>query len=328
MTTEHAPAPDVIAAEFERQRGKVVRTPVLEWWGPARDALLGVDTPVAFKLELFQKTGTFKLRGALSVLESLDAESRRRGVVAASGGNHAIAVSFAARLAGVDAKVVIPDTANPFRRRQCAAHGATIISAATIHEAFETAERIACEEGRAIVHPFEGYHTTLGTATLGHELVEQVPDLDVVIVPVGGGGLCSGVAAAVRQRLPRCRVFGVEPEGADTMYRSFRAGAPVGIEKVATIADSLGAPRALPYSFAVCRQYVEDIVLVSDQQLENAMKLLMEDVKLAVEPAGAAATAAAVGPLSGICRGKRVGIIVCGANIDSGTYSSLLLKAE
>jgi threonine dehydratase len=151
-----------------------------------------------------------------------------------------------------------------------------------------------------------------------------VPELEAVIVPIGGGGLCAGVASAVKLARPSCQVFGVEPEGADTMHRSFAAGSPQAIEKVRTIADSLGAPHAAPYSFALCKKYVDELVLVDDDALRRAMLLLFASAKLAVEPAGAAATAALCGPLAERVRGKRVAVIVCGANIDPGTFTAHL----
>ncbi len=143
-----------------------------------------------------------------------------------------------------------------------------------------------------------------------------------MIVPIGGGGLCAGVAAAVKLASPRTLVFGVEPEGADSMHRSFAAGSPQAIDAVRTIADSLGAPHAAPYSFGLCRRYVDELVLVSDDELRRAMYLLFASAKLAVEPAGAAATAALCGPLLERLRGKRVGVIVCGANIDHATFAT------
>jgi threonine dehydratase len=157
--------------------------------------------------------------------------------------------------------------------------------------------------------------------------VSQAADLDAVIVPIGGGGLCAGVAAAVKQAKPSCQVFGVEPEGADTMRRSFAAGSPQAIDKVRTIADSLGAPHAAPYSFGLCRRYLDGLVVVDDPALRRAMLLVFESAKLAVEPAGAAATAALVGPLCERLAGKTVGLVVCGSNIDAATFSSHLAAA-
>jgi threonine dehydratase len=162
---------------------------------------------------------------------------------------------------------------------------------------------------------------------VGLELARQVPALDAVIVPIGGGGLCAGVSCAIKALQPGCRVYGVEPEGADTMHRSFAAGSPQAIERVTTIADSLGAPYAQPYSFGLCRRYVDELVKIDDEAMRRAMGLLFAEMKLAVEPAGAAATAALIGPLGGRLRGKRTAVIVCGTNIDAEKFMAQALFA-
>ena len=309
---------EIVAAQI---KDKVVATPVHHWRGPLLSNILGDDTEVILKLELFQHTGTFKARGALVNLLSLSDQQLAKGVTAVSAGNHAIATAFAAHRSGASAKVVMMKGANPFRVSQCQAYGAEIISADDVHQAFDTVKQIEEEEGRTFVHPFEGELAALGTATLGLEFARQAPQLDALIVPIGGGGLCAGVASAFKLVQPACQIFGVEPEGADSMSRSFRAGSPQTIDKVRTIADSLGAPYALPYSFALCRQNVDEIVLVDDDALRRAMGLLFSEMKLAVEPAGAAATAALAGPLRERLQGKRVGVIVCGANIDFASFA-------
>jgi threonine dehydratase len=318
--------PDLPAIRATRARlgDLVVTTPVREWEEPALAREVGPGTRVFLKEELFQRTGTFKPRGALTVMLNLARDALARGVTAVSAGNHAIAVAYAAQVLGTTAKVAMPRTASPYRVDKCRELGAEVELVADVHVAFTRVKQIEAEEGRTFVHPFEGPRTALGTATLGLELMEQVPDLEAVVVPIGGGGLCAGVAAAVKLARPDCRVFGVEPEGADTMRRSFAAGSPQAIDAVRTIADSLGAPHAAPYSFGLCRRYVDDLVLVSDDALRQAMLLLFASAKLAVEPAGAAATAALLGPLRDRLRGRRVGIIVCGANIDAATFSAHL----
>ncbi len=300
------------------------RTPIHSLHGAESQSEFGSQTQIHLKLELFQLTGTFKARGALLNMLRLTREEAARGVTAISAGNHAIAVAFAARELGVNAKVVMFSGANPLRIALCEGYGAQIEFAPNAHAGFELVERIARDEGRTLIHPFEGRTTAMGTATLGLELYEQLPDLDAVLVPIGGGGLCAGVSSAVKLLNPACRVFGVEPEGADSMYRSFQAGEPRSIERVATIADSLGAPYALPISFEMCRRNVEEIVRVSDAQLRDAMRFLLRNAKLAVEPAGAAATAALRGPLKATLCGKRVALIVCGSNIDAATYAKLI----
>jgi threonine dehydratase len=179
-----------------------------------------------------------------------------------------------------------------------------------------------------MVHPFEGPHVAQGTGTLGLEFCEQVEGLDAVVIAIGGGGLCGGAAAAIKQIAPHCQVFGVEPEGADSMRRSFEAGAPVTLPSVNTIADSLAPPMALPFSYAACRRYVDDIVTVTDAQIRGGMLALFEDLKLAVEPAGGAATAGLLGPLRERLKGKTVGIVICGSIIDADSFANHLRLAR
>lgn len=322
-----APTPEAIRATRERLGRRVLVTPVRRWEDEALTRALGPGTAVWLKEELFQRTGSFKPRAALAVMLDLAPEALARGVVTVSAGNHAMAVAYAARTMDTTAKVVMPKTANPFRVQRSRELGADVQLVEDVHQAFERVQQIVAEEGRTFVHPFEGPLTARGTGTLGLELLEQVGELDAVIVPIGGGGLCAGVAAAVKQLRPQCLVFGVEPEGADTMRRSFATGSPQAIDKVRTIADSLGAPHAAPYSFGLCRRYVDDLVLVSDDQMRAAMALLFASAKLAVEPAGAASTAALLGPLRGRLGGRGVGLIVCGANIDPATYTRHLQDA-
>jgi threonine dehydratase len=315
------PTVEQIAAARARLNNLIIETPVHHWRGPEIAAAAGADAEVVLKLELFQYTGSFKPRGALTNMLNLPPEALARGVTAVSAGNHAIAVAYAAKTLGASAKVVMMKTANPFRVERCRSYGAEVVLTEDVHSAFETVKRIEKEEGRSFVHPYEGKLTVLGTATLGYDWCRQTPDLDAVIVPIGGGGLAAGVACAVKQLRPQCQVFGVEPEGADSMHRSFAAGEPRSIEKVGTIADSLGAPFALPYSFGVCRRFLDELVKVDDAALRRAMGLLYREMKLAVEPAGAAATAALCGPLRERLAGRRVGVVVSGSNIDIATFA-------
>ena len=312
----------------QRLSGKVLRTPVWRWQTGAVNEAFDDATEVWLKLELFQKTGTFKVRGALNSIDALSADERKRGVVAVSAGNHAIAVSYAAMTAGVHAKVVMPAHASPARIAACREFGAEVILKPDVHRAFEHGLQIEADEARTMVHPYDGPRIAQGTATLGLELMEQLPDLDAVLVPVGGGGLCGGIAAAVKQLRPSCAVYGVEPVGADAMYRSFRAGRPERLEQVTSIADSLGAPYAMDYSYGVCRRFVDDIVRVTDDDICRAMFRLYRDMKLVAEPAAATATAALFGPLRNMLRGKRIALIVCGSNIDPRRFSELLERGS
>ena len=317
------PTIDDIRAARERLGERVRETPAWHWRGAAIDRAAGSDTQVFLKLELFQYTGTFKARGALLNAMALSAAAKQRGVTAVSAGNHAIAVAFAARVVGTTAKVVMPKTANPARVALCRSYGAEVVLTEDVFAAFAEVKRIEADEGRTFIHPFEGELTVLGTTTVGYELCNQIENLDAVVVPVGGGGLIAGIACAVKQMQPRCKVYGVEPEGADSMSRSFASGTPQGLERVDTIADSLAAPYALPYSFGVARQFVDEMVTIPDAAMQRAMALLFSDMKLAVEPAGAAATAALRGPLRERLDGKRVALVVCGTNIDLATFARL-----
>lgn len=317
-----------IEAARDRLGDRILTTPVHVWRGPEIAEAVGGGTEVVLKLELWQHTGTFKPRGALTVMQGLDEAALARGVTAVSAGNHAIAVAYAARILGTSAKVVMIKTASPIRMAMCRRYGAEIVLADDVQSAFEKVKEVEAAEGRSFVHPFEGPKTALGTATLGLEFIRQAPDLDAVIVAIGGGGLAAGASAAIKQAAPTCRIFGVEPTGADSMSRSFKAGAPATMDRVRTIADSLAPPYALPYSYGLCRRFVDEIVLIDDDAMRRAMALLFREMKLAVEPAGAAATAALTGPLHDRLAGKRVGVIVCGSNIDAAGFTRELMAGE
>jgi threonine dehydratase len=322
MRRAESAGPTPSEAETARERlGDLVRvTPLWRWRGERIDALIGKRTEALMKLELFQHSGSFKPRGALLNMLALDGPQLARGVTAVSAGNHAMAVGYAAGVLNTSARVVMPRSADPARVDGCRRLGVDVLLVDDVHQAFAEVRRIEREEGRFFVHPFEGQLTVLGTATLGLELCGQAPGLDAVIVPIGGGGLCAGVAAIVKALQPRCRVIGVEPEGADSMHRSFEAGRPASIKSVDTIADSLGAPHAEPYTYSLCRMHVDELVLVSDDMLRRAMLLMFEEAKLVVEPAGAAAVAALFGPLRERAAGRRIAMIVCGSNISAESF--------
>lgn len=320
-----APKPERIQLA-RRELGNAVReTPAWQWQGHRLAAEGPADATVWLKLELFQHTGSFKVRGALLALRALDDAARARGVTAVSAGNHAMAVAWAARATGSHAKVVMPKSADPARIAACRTLGGEVELVDDIAAAFARVAEIERDEGRAFVHPFEGEAMALGGATLGMEFLRQTGQLDTLIVPIGGGGLAAGVAGAVKQLQPRCRLIGVEPTGADSMHRSFQKGEPQRIEAVTTIADSLGSPTAMPYSYALCRRYLDELVLVDDDALCHAMWLLFADQKLAVEPAGAATTAAML-QLRDQLAGQRVGLIVCGANVDHARFAACIAR--
>ena len=306
--------------------GETITTPMVRC--AAIESTIGQETSVQAKLEFLQRTGTFKARGALATLHGLDKAQLIAGVTAVSAGNHAIATAFAAQTLGTTAKVVMTSSANPSRIAACQSFGAEVVFAQDVHEAFEVAAQIQRDEGRFFVHPFEGPSIALGTGTVGLEICEQAGAMDALIVPIGGGGLIGGVANAVKQLQPDCQIFGVEPVGADSMHRSRAAGSPQRIDKVETIADSLGAPFAMPYSFALTEANVDRLVLVDDSQLRHTMGYLFRHMKVAVEPACAASTAALLGPLRDELHGKRVVLLMCGSNIDWETFETQAIFDE
>lgn len=303
---------------------RAIKTPVLDLRQTGLEALLPDGCTATLKLELFQKAGSFKARGNLLSIEALTPEQRAAGVTAASGGNHALALAWAAKSAGTSAKIAIPKTADPVRIDGCRALGAELVLCDNITDAFAKMHEISEAENRSIVHPFEGYNMSLGAATCGAEMFAQIPKLDVVVLPVGGGGLISGMAAALKLLNPDIEVFGVEPYGADSMYQSFQSGKPEAIDKVDTIADSLGSPTALPYSYALARANVTDIIRVTDDDLRQTMRLMNETLKLMVEPACAASLTGALGPLKSHLAGKNIGLIACGANISRARFMEIV----
>lgn len=323
------PTIEAIRANRARLGDLVVSTPIRQLVDDAVASAVGPTTKIWLKEELFQRTGSFKPRGALSVMLDLDEDALARGVTGVSAGNHAIALGYSARILGTTAKVVMPKSANAFRVQLCRELGTEVVLVDNVTEAFARVKEIEAEEGRTFVHPYEGPKTALGTASVGMEFIDQLREagetLDALIVAAGGGGLTGGVACAVKQMSPGTAVYVVEPEGADTMYRSFEAGSPQSIDAVRTIADSLGAPRCEPYSFALNKQFVDEVVLVNDDQIREAMRLLFRSAKLVVEPAGAAALAALMYPLRERLEGKSVGLIVCGANIDAESFAKQIL---
>ena len=326
MTPTDFPTLDDIRRTAQRLHDKILETPVWRWQTGAIARQPAPPAEVWLKLELWQRTGSFKLRGALNCIAALDEAALKRGVVACSAGNHAIAVAYAARQAGTHARLTMPRHASRVRIEACEAEGGQVTLCDTIHDAFALAQQLVADEGRTLVHPFEGPLTAEGTGTIGLELMRQVSGLEAVVVPVGGGGLAAGVAAAVKQIDPGCLVFGIEPTGADAMARSFESGATSRLEKVSTIADSLGAPYTLPYSFGVCRRFLDGVVRVSDDDLCVAMRQLFDGMKLAVEPAAASGIAALLGPLRTRLEGKRVGVILSGTTTDPQRFAELIAR--
>lgn len=318
---------DQIETAARRIAGQVIETPVLPMTSARWAGHLPEGAHVTLKLELFQQTGSFKARGALLGVLGLDEAARSAGVVAASGGNHALAVSWAAKAAGVSALICMPEATDPLRVDGCRALGAEVRLCADIASAFAEMEA-AAEQGRTMLHPFEAPHMLLGSATCGMEFATQAPEAEVFVIPVGGGGLIAGMAAAIKAMNPAAQVIGVEPEGADSLSRSLAAGRPVAIERVQTIADSLGAPRAMPLSFEVAAAHVDQMIRIPDSAMLEGMGLYRDALRLIAEPACAAALAALTGPLKSELKGRKIGIIACGSNISPQRYDALLSRTN
>jgi len=304
-----------------RIAGRVHRTPVVT--SRRLDARVGAS--LFFKCETFQRVGAFKARGAFSRLTLLTPPEKKRGVVAFSSGNHAQAVALAARELGLSAVIVMPRDAPALKLAATRGYGAEV---RLYDRAEESRERIAQEiverEGRVLVPPFDDVAVIAGQGTAGLELLEDVPDLDAVLTPLGGGGLLSGVAVVVRALRPAARVFGVEPEAGDDFVRSLAAGHPVSIPVPETIADCLQTTMPGVHTFALVSALVESVVTVSDLELRRGMSLLFTAMKLVVEPG---ATAGFAGILSGRVpglAGGRIGVVLSGGNIDPEAFGRLI----
>lgn len=307
-----------IEKNYQQIKPFIRNTPIL------KTQLTALDT-VYLKLELLQKTGTFKLRGALTHLSNLSTTEKQQGVITATGGNHGIALAQAAQILNIDARIIIPETINQTRLHALQKYNVHIDTCPNITDAFEQMQTLAVQENRTVIHPFNHPLITLGTASLGYEFLQQVPDLDVLIVAIGGGGLGSGVASAAKQINPNIQVFGVEPQKANSMQHALQIGEAVALPKPpCSIADSLNAPEALPYSYTLCQQFLDEVVTVSDTEIAKAMHLLFETTRFVCEPACAAATAGFLGPLYQRCKDLNTGIILCGSNIGLDDYQKIL----
>jgi threonine dehydratase len=258
----------------------------------------------------------------LNALEALSPDERARGVISISAGNHAQALAWAATAIGVSATIVMPATAVRAKVEATRAFGGEVIQ--TEGDLLGTMQQVQQERGLAFVHPFDDPVVIAGAGTLGLEIAEDAPDVGLVIVGCGGGGLLSGVAAAMRAVSPRARVIGVEPEGADAMRQSLAKGEPVRLAKLNTIADGLAAPFAGVHTLAHVRAFVSDMVLVDDSEILDAMRILMKRARILPEPAGAAATAALLDGTLMIQPGEHVVVVVSGGNADPDLLRSLL----
>jgi threonine dehydratase len=302
---------DNFRAAHERIRPHIHCTPVLtnSWLNDACRASL------FFKCENFQKVGAFKARGATNAVFALDDETARRGVATHSSGNHGAAVARAAKLRGIPAHIVMPSNSAKVKIRAVEGYSAQVVFC----EPTEESREIKCAEvinqtGAKLIHSFENEHVITGQGTAAMELLEDIPDLDVIMCPVGGGGLLSGTAIAAKSMLPQIKVIAVEPENADDAAQSFRAGRRLVTEKKFTIADGLRTNIGEP-NFAIIQQYVDDIVTVSEEAIVSAMRTIWETMKIVIEPSAAVPYAAIAEHIIDVER-KRVGIILTGGNVD------------
>lgn len=268
------------------------------------------------KCESFQKTGSFKPRGALNIVLSLSSEQRSRGLVTVSAGNHAQAVAWAARVVGVPCTVVMPVDAPRSKMDAVRGYGATIVTHADRATLFDRLREEEARTGATFVHPFDDPVGIAGAGTVGLEIVEQVPDVEYVVVPIGGGGLMAGVVSAVKALRPDCRVVGVELAAGPGMTPALAAGKPVPVTRPATIADGLTPPFVGALPLEVAQEALDDLVLVSEEEIMEAMRELLVRAKLYVEGAGAAATAALLAGKVKLRDGAKVVAIVTGGNVD------------
>jgi threonine dehydratase len=322
METEGSWALLLELQDIERARdriaGRVHATPMMS------SATLGDELGVRLllKAELFQKTGSFKPRGVFNKLLSMDAAGRSRGLVSLSAGNHAAALAYAATAMGATATIVMPASAMQSKVEATRRYGGEVIQ--TEGSLLDACLALQQERDLTLVHPFDDLAVMAGQGTVGLELIGQVPGVDMVVVPVGGGGLISGVAAAVKLRHPSARVVGVEPDGADAMSRSLEQGAPAHLEKVDTIADGLAPPFAGEHTFAHVQRFVDEMVRVTDREIVDAVRLLIQRCKLAAEPSGAASLAALTSGRVTPAAGSTVVCVISGGNIGPDALKQLL----
>ncbi|MQR01107.1 threo-3-hydroxy-L-aspartate ammonia-lyase [Glaciimonas soli] len=310
---------DIVHAH-ERIASVAHRTPVMT--STTADQLTGAN--IFFKCENFQRAGAFKFRGAYNALSQFTKEQRKRGVIAFSSGNHAQAIALAARLLGIKAVIVMPSDAPQIKIAATRGYGGEVIMFDRYTEDRDAiSRRLAEERGLTLIPPYDHPHVMAGQGTAAKELFDEVGALDVLFVPLGGGGLLSGSATAAKAMHPHCTVIGVEPEAGNDGQRSFRSGQIVRIATPVTIADGTQTQQLGALTFPVIQQRVDDILTVSDQELVETMKFFASRMKMMVEPTGCLSAAAAFSQQCDL-KGKKVGVIVSGGNIDLMRFAELI----
>lgn len=311
---------DDIHAARRRVMPHLHRTPMLH--SRTLGEMAGVD--LALKAEIFQRTGSFKARGALNALMQLSDEQKAHGVITLSAGNHGQGIAFAASMVGTRAAVFMPETAVPTKVDAIRGYGAEPKFAPGMEGIFPLMESYQQEHNLTFVPPFSDRNIIAGQGIVGLEILEDEPDVDTVIVPIGGGGLISGIALAIKSQRPDVRVIGVEPVGSNIVKKSLESGKLEQAHDIHTVADGLAAPFAGDLTQAIIKHYVDEVVLVEDEEIVDALKLILSRVKVLTEPAGAAATAALLTGKAGIERDSHVVTVLSGGNIDEARLKSLL----
>ena len=311
---------DEIAAARRVIAGTLHRTPTIT------SAALGerIGARLHFKAELFQKTGSFKPRGALNKLSTLSDEEKARGVITISAGNHAQALAYTAARSGIAATVVMPAAAVQSKVDATRGYGAEVVLHGSHKDLLPKMQEIQRERDLTYIPPFDDPAIIAGTGTVGLEILEDVPEPDVVVVPIGGGGLISGIAAAIKQSHPATRIVGVEPTGAAVMTESLRENAPAHWDTLTTIADGLAAPFVGAHNLAHVQAFVDDVVLVSDDEIVDALRLIVERCKVMPEPSGAAAYAALLAGKVAVPAGATVVALLSGGNVDRARLKEIL----
>ncbi len=310
--------PAEVEAAYEAVRTHVHRTPMLT--SATLSRLTG--STVLLKAENLQKTGSFKARGGTNAVLALSTAEKRRGVIVVSAGNHGAGVAYGARMAGVRATVLMPEGA--MRSKIAAVEGYGAVVRLVDHmRLMESMEAIRQDEGQVFIHPFDNRCVIAGQGTVGLEVFEQVPDVEVVVVPIGGGGLISGIAAYIKRKRQSVAIVGVEPSGSNVVSQSLAAKHPLALKHFHSIADGLNAPWSGPNSLSLIQELVDDVVTVEDDAILAAMSIVLERTKLLVEPAGAAGVAALLQGVVPRAKSRRVVVILSGGNVDLTRLESL-----
>lgn len=319
MSSDHSLiGPDDVRAAEQIISGRVHRTPITSSTYLSELAKIRLF----FKLEMFQKTGSFKVRGVLNKLHHLSPADKQKGVITLSAGNHAQALAWGARQEGIRATVVMPAHAVRSKVEATRGYGAEVVQ--TDGDLLATCLAIQKERGLTLVHPFDDLLIIAGHGTLGAEILDDLPQVDVVVVGVGGGGLISGISAYLNAQKPAIKVFGVEPEGATGMSQSLQRGEPVHLDRVNTVADGLAAPFAGEHTLAHVKAFVDKVVIVSDKEIIDAMALILERCKVVAEPAAASTLAAVLSGKLDLRSGATVLCVLSGGNIDRERLKTIL----